>query len=508
MLLKSIRWRLQIWLAILLGCILSGFGFTAYQLQRTNRLSQIDDELHRRVAALNSDVRGPGRPGTFSGDRFPFEGRGGSGPMDGPGSDRRLEPDQGPPDLPPPDFGPRGPAPARFNRPDTRVLQLSAETASRFSGTNANDFYYCVWSTSGTVMGQAPNAPSGLALPRLLDADSRIHTRMNGERREAVQFTELGDCVLVGRNISTDLKAMHRLAGWLAAAGAGILALGLGGGWWLAGRAIRPVEQISATASRISGGNLAERINLSETDSELGRLGSVLNSTFARLETAFAQQKQFAADASHELRTPLTVLISEAQTALARERGAAEYRETLEACLDTAQEMRELAQSLLELARFDAGQELIQRVPVDLADCARTAIEFIRPLAEKRQLQIHCDLHPAEIAGDPARLKQLMTNLLTNAIHYNRDHGSILVGTRKAAGATILTVTDTGIGIEASDLPHLFGRFYRCDKSRHSGQGRTGLGLAICKAIAEAHGGVIEVESQPAAGSRFTVRFG
>ena len=109
-----------------------------------------------------------------------------------------------------------------------------------------------------------------------------------------------------------------------------VLAFALSGGWWLTSRAIRPIEDISTAASRISSGNLSERINVAETDSELGRLASVLNSTFARLEAAFAQQRQFTADASHELRTPLAVIISEAQTTLARERGAAEYREVLQ----------------------------------------------------------------------------------------------------------------------------------------------------------------------------------
>jgi two-component system, OmpR family, sensor kinase len=181
----------------------------------------------------------------------------------------------------------------------------------------------------------------------------------------------LGDCVLAGRVITADLAAMQRFAGWLVAAGGAVLALGLWGGWLLATRAIRPVEVISATASRISEGNLSERISVADTDNELGHLAGVLNSTFARLEAAFAQQKQFTADASHELRTPLTVLISEAQTALARDRSAAEYRETVEACLDTAQQMRRLAESLLQLARFDAGQERMERNTIDLAEMTR-----------------------------------------------------------------------------------------------------------------------------------------
>ena len=143
---------------------------------------------------------------------------------------------------------------------------------------------------------------------------------MRESSREAFLFTELGDCTLAGCPVTAYLSAMRRFTGLLLAAGGGVLALGLGGGWWLAGRAIRPITQISDTASRISAGNLAERINRADADDELGRLAGVLNSTFARLEAAFAQQRQFTADASHELRTPLAVIITEAQIALARER--------------------------------------------------------------------------------------------------------------------------------------------------------------------------------------------
>ena len=152
--------------------------------------------------------------------------------------------------------------------------------------------------------------------------------------------------MLAGRSIVADLAALRRFAWLLLGAGGTVLALGLGGGWLLSSRALRPVEEIGLAASRISQGNLAERIDIADTDSELGRLAAVLNSTFARLEAAFAQQKRFTTDASHELRTPIAVLISETQTTLARERTAAEYRATVEACLDTAQQMKRLTHSL------------------------------------------------------------------------------------------------------------------------------------------------------------------
>jgi two-component system OmpR family sensor kinase len=495
---NSIRWRLQMWIAFLLLCVLSGFGVTVYQLHRVNQFSRIDEELERRVGALSTAVRwgppfGPGGPG-----RGPFGGgRGFPGFEEG---GKRLRPQGDRPEGPPPEGWPDP-------RSRPREIRLSDEIASLFDETRTNDFYYTVWSSRDwTLLKASTNAPPDVAHPDRRGPDTRTHIQTRDSFREAYHFTERGDCVLVGRSILADLSAMHRFTLLLLAAGGTVLAFGLGGGWWLTTRAIRPVEEISAAASRISAGNLSERISAAEPDNELGRLAGVLNSTFARLESAFAQQKQFTSDASHELRTPLAVIISEAQTALSRERSAADYRETVEGCLDTAQQMRRLTESLLELARVDAAHEQIERSPIDLAEIARAHVEQLDRLAEVRGIKIHCDLTPVQVFGNADRLGQILTNLLTNAIHYNKPNGEIRVGTRIESGVAILTVADTGQGISPEDLPHIFERFYRADKARSRAEGRSGLGLAICKAILDADGGSIEVSSELGVGSTFTVR--
>jgi len=386
-----------------------------------------------------------------------------------------------------------------------REFRLSFEFANLFDQTQTNAFYFAAWSRDGTLLKSSTNAPAELPIPER-PKDTLTHTRMRGALREAYHFTDMNACVLAGRSVTADLDAMGRFKLLLLAAGGTVLAFGLAGGWWLTTSAIRPIEQISTAASRISAGNLSERIHGADTDNELGRLAGVLNSTFARLEAAFAQQKQFTADASHELRTPLAVLIAEAQTALARERTAGEYRETVEACLDIAQEMRRLTESLLELARLDANHTQIKREPLDLADIARASVERIRPFAQQRNIQIRCDLSPATASGNADQLTLVLTNLITNAIHYNKPNGEIRVTTRTENNSAILTVSDSGIGIAAEDLPHIFERFYRADKSRSRAEGRTGLGLAICKAIIDAHSGSLSVSSQPGLGTTFTVR--
>src|SRR5262249_37262767 len=198
----------------------------------------------------------------------------------------------------------------------------------------------------------------------------------------------------------------------------------------------------------------------------------------ARLEAAFNQQKQFTADASHELRTPLAVLISEAQTALARERNAGEYRETIVACLETAQQMRRLTEALLELARLDASQGQMPRTVVDLSELGRGCVERVGPLGREAGIKIETEFAPAQVAGNSDFLSQVITNLLTNAIHYNKPNGQIRLVTRSDNGVALLSVADTGIGIAAEDVSHIFDRFFRADKSRSRSMGRSGLGLA------------------------------
>jgi len=324
--------------------------------------------------------------------------------------------------------------------------------------------------------------------------------------REYVHFTPQGDCILVGRDIREELAAIRRFAWILAGAGTVVLALGLTGGWWVSARAIRPLADISATAARISTGDLTQRIRTSDTSSELGELARVLNDTFARLQASFARQAQFTADASHELRTPVTVVLTQTQAALARERPAADYRESLAACQRAAQRMRRLTESLLMLARLDSAEAAAMRGTCELDRIASDATELLRPLAGQENVRLTVDLAPARCAGNAEQLGQVVTNLVSNAIAYNRPDGRVLVQVATEANAVVLAVSDTGQGISPEDLPHIFERFYRADQTRSGAAGRTGLGLAITQAIIMAHGGEIEVTSELGSGSTFTVR--
>ncbi len=310
--------------------------------------------------------------------------------------------------------------------------------------------------------------------------------------------------IRVGCLIAPESEYLRSLALFQTLVGGVILFFGLAGGWWIVSRSLRPVVEISSAAAKISAGDLSQRINVAEAESELGQLAAVLNSTFARLEAAFAQQQQFTSDAAHELRTPVSVMLTQVQAALNRERTAPEYRETVEACQRAAQRMRRLIESLLALARLDAGQEPMKRLNFDLSKTTRDSVELIRPLADERGLKIIYDLPPLECVGDSERLAQVVINLLTNAIQYNRPDGEVRVRLESQNNMAFLTVSDTGAGIAAEDLPRVFERFYRADKSRSTGG--NGLGLAISKAVVEAHGGTIEVSSAENTGTTFSVR--
>ena len=510
MIFNSIRWRLQAWHGLILVAVLAGFGVAAYQVAHDNQLRRIDQDLEQHLMAL---VRP--RPPRPPQGRFPDEPPGqSSAPQFGrqPGSQ---------PGEPRED--------RRFDSPD--FLQNMRELVQQggvLDASQPNTFYYILWQGDGAVVARSPGAPDNVPAPTRVgspepqglqgrDAFGKgspgmpgpglpPEARTRGQMREAYRFLPHGQCLLVGRSLVPDLAAMRRLALWLTAAGATVLLLGLVGGWWVATRAIRPIDAISATAVRIADGDLSQRISAADTESELGRLAGVLNSTFARLEAAFDQQARFTSDASHELRTPVSVILTQTQTALSRERSSGEYQEALEACQRAARRMKALTESLLELARLDAGQKPIKRERFDLAVVVRDCVELLRPLAAERGIQIHCDVPPMECLGDAERIGQVVTNLLTNAIHFNRDQGEVRLSARAEHGGVLLTVADTGQGIPAEDIPHLFERFYRVDKSRSRIQGRNGLGLAICKAIVDAHGGTIDVTSQAGVGTTFTVR--
>ena len=283
------------------------------------------------------------------------------------------------------------------------------------------------------------------------------------------------------------------------------LVLAAGGGIFLARRALKPVDKIAQTAQEIEESDLSRRINVNTKD-ELGRLAATLNEMIGRLEKAFQRQKQFTSDASHELRTPLAVIEAESTLALQKERPSSDYQQSLEIISQESRQMSSLIDQLLTLARADAGKEQWNFTEVNLGKLITNLSTDVEVLCQEKGLSFQLgQTQDLVVKGDEARLRELFMNLLDNAIRYTPAPGTVSVSLRREGQMAVVAIMDTGIGIPAEDIPFIFERFYRVDKSRSRAEGGSGLGLAICRHIAEAHGGKIEVESQVGAGSTFSV---
>lgn len=278
------------------------------------------------------------------------------------------------------------------------------------------------------------------------------------------------------------------------------------GGYILVRRALMPVEKITRAAELITQHNLSERLPVSKTGDELERLSVSLNRMIARLDDAFQNSKRFVADASHELRTPLTILRGELESLIEKSGLDPDVRERAASMLEEAVRLTRIVEQLLTLSRLDAGEAQADWSPFDLAGLARTTAEQMSLLAEDKNISVTCDAaQPVVVEGDSARLKQVVVNLLDNAIKYTKPGGAVQLHVRPVNGHAILEVEDNGSGIPLEALPHVFERFYRVDQIRSGDFEGAGLGLSIVKAICSAHGADIEAISGPKEGSRFRV---
>ncbi len=278
------------------------------------------------------------------------------------------------------------------------------------------------------------------------------------------------------------------------------------GGTFLANKVLKPISEINRITKEITSKNLGLRVPQPTMHDELGQLVETINGMIERLENSFKQIQQFTADASHELKTPLTILKGEAELALRKDRKPEEYRQYLESSLEEINRLSRLVQDLLVLSKADMGRLTLQKEPLNLASLAEACCEQCRFLGEEKSIQVVFE-RPTDVwvMGDPYRLKQMFYNLIENAIKYSNPGQKVEILVEKNGGYAKVLVKDQGFGIAKEDLPYIFDRFYRVDKSRSREAGGTGLGLSICKWIAEAHNGKITVESSAGRGSCFTV---
>lgn len=282
-------------------------------------------------------------------------------------------------------------------------------------------------------------------------------------------------------------------------------------GWWLAGTSVQPLLRIMDELEAITDGrSLHRRLAVPLSGDEISRLVVTLNGMLARLEQSFSGLRRFTADASHELKTPLMVLRAGVERGLTHPKTPQEVLQALDETLDQINQMTEMVDNLLTLARADEGRAPLAVEEADLRELVADVSETAGMLGEGARVQVTTDTPPGPVrlAVDRHRIRELLLNLVTNAIKYTPADGTVGLSLTDDDDAVTLTVSDTGIGIAPGDLPHIFDRFWRADlaRSRTGERAGTGLGLAITKWIAEAHGGTITVQSRPGRGTLFTVR--
>lgn len=393
------------------------------------------------------------------------------------------------------------------------------ELMSQFPELARIDKFFQIFSPSGTITIRSPNVKQH-ELPLSRQAlevafsgrtifESAKYPKEPPLRLISVPIIYRGNLlyiVQVGTSMESVEQTLNRLLLVLLVTMPVALAVSLAGGWFLAGRALRPVDAITLAAQRIAGGDLTQRLNVPPSVDEIGRLASTFNNMIARLETSFRQIRQFSSDASHELRTPLTVMKGETELALRRPREAGDYTVVLESNLEEIDRMTRIVDELLFLSRADMGEVKMEHLPVSLESLLEDIYRQASLLGQERGIQVVLGtMAEAVVHGDELRLRELFLNLMDNAVKYSSPGGTVEMNMTAASGHAKVSITDHGIGISPEDLARIFDRFYRTDDARAHTKKGTGLGLAICAWIAESHNGRIEVQSEPGKGSTFTV---
>ena len=385
---------------------------------------------------------------------------------------------------------------------------------------NLNKFYR-IYDGSGNVGSRSKNISASqfpLSQPAYADAlegKNSYETFTVGGQQPIRVITmpilfegKLINLVQVGTSLEAVQETLRNLKIFLFTAVPSVLILAALFARFMARRALKPISRIIDTAREIGQGQeLSKRIPVLKIKDELGQLALTFNEMMNRLENSFAQMRQFSSDASHELRTPLTVLKGQNELILSKQRKPEEYQEVISSNLEEINYMSKVLEDLFVLSKSDENQVNLDYKPVDLRALVEEVCKHAEILAEEKNIKIIIAfLEPIEIKGDEVRLRQMVWNVLQNGIKYTQQGGELKISLQNEGDFALLTIQDTGIGIPEEDLPLIFNRFYRVDKARTRDEGGSGLGLSICRQIAEAHKGKIEVESKLDVGTHFKIR--
>lgn len=456
----SIRARLTLWYAAAIAAILLVYAGGSYLFQRRSLYAELDGQLHDDFEAVEESLE---------------------------------------------------------QREDGEIVRARRPGAHDDDEDGPGQRWLDVWSPEGMLLyregPEEPTLPPPASSDRTLNtvAVETVLTAGGGAslRVRSAPYT-LGGLPVLIRVARSDARLRHELGAFLFMMGLGLPAailLACVGGYFLGGRALRPVGQMAARVRTITAERLQERLPIENPDDELGRLGTVFNDTLARLDGSFEALRRFTADAAHELRTPLTALRSVGEVALREPQTDGAYQEVLGSMLEEVDRLASLVDTLLTLSRADGGRAEIQAQRLDLRQFAQEMADYLDVLAEEKGQRIVVEGEgEAYTFADPLVLRQAVLNLLDNAIQHSAEGTRIRVVVQRSFDEAVLEVIDQGPGIEPEHWERIFERFYRIDRARSREAGGAGLGLSIAQWAVRAHGGSIEVESRPGEGSCFHIR--
>lgn len=458
-----VRWRLTFWFSFLLGIAMGGLGLLIYTVLDHQLMGDVDDRLNQLALQVHRDLNIPQQAG---------------------------------PDL--------------LSIAPNRLMSSSSEFASPGLYVQILDATGNVVATSQNLRGEQLPIEPWMILEGLRGRTNQETLATLTEDQVKVRTMPMihGESVIgliqVAQSLHHANQTLQMLAILLGTGVTGLWLMVTLVGWVMVGITLRPVSGIAQAAAEIAAtGDFSARIEHSGPQDEIGRLAATFNRMTDRLEAILKSQQQFIADSSHELGTPIAVIRGNADL-LARPLPPEEAREAIDAIRSEAGRMERIVNALLDTAELDLAQKESME-PVRLDEVAREAFEHMRPLAAKLELTMP-RLDSAVVMGSPDWLRELVLNLLDNAIKYTPQGGDVSLSLQAWGRWAELAVTDTGIGIPHESQSRVFDRFYRVDKARSRASGGMGLGLAIVKAIVDVHGGQISVVSEPGQGSSFVVR--